>query len=62
LLVLTRKERERIHIGPDIVIAIQRIDRNQVRIAIEAPKEVVILRGELVERNERQEREEAKRR
>ena len=53
MLVLTRKTREAILIGHDIRVTIDRIDGQRVRIGIEAPEGVKILREELVvnERN-----------
>lgn len=48
MLVLSRKLNQRIHIGDDIVIEIVDIDRNKIRIGIEAPKGLVILREELL--------------
>jgi carbon storage regulator len=36
-------------IGPDIKITIVKVERNQVRIGIEAPRDVTILRDELLE-------------
>jgi len=48
MLVLSRKQLEGIQIGPDIRIKIVKIDRNQVRIGIEAPPDVLIVRDELV--------------
>ncbi len=47
MLVLTRKKEEAIRIGGDIVIRIVSIDKNSVRIGIEAPKDMAILREEL---------------
>lgn len=47
MLVLSRKTGERIHIGDDIVLTVLRIKGRQVRIAIEAPRETKVLRGEL---------------
>lgn len=47
MLVLSRKEKEQILIGEDITITLLRIDGNKVRIGIDAPKEVRIIRGEL---------------
>lgn len=52
MLVLSRKELERIVIGKDIVIEVRRINGNRVAIAIDAPAEVRILRGELDEPKE----------
>lgn len=47
MLVLSRKATERIHIGDDITIQVRRIAGNRVTLAIEAPRDVRILRGEL---------------
>jgi len=47
MLVLSRKTSERILIGDDIAITIVRIGPNSVRIGIEAPKGMSILREEL---------------
>ena len=48
MLVLSRKENETIQIGDDIEIRILEVKGDTVRIGIEAPKSVDILRGELV--------------
>lgn len=47
MLVLSRKLSQQILIGSDISLTIVKIDRNQVRIGIEAPESVTILREEL---------------
>ena len=47
MLVLTRKEGEQILIGEDITVRIVLIDKGKVRIGIEAPRDVKILRAEL---------------
>lgn len=47
MLVLTRKVGEHITIGNDTVVLIQAISRKRVRLAIEAPRLMRILRGEL---------------
>ena len=47
MLVLSRRERERIKIGDSIVITIVRVAGDKVRIGIEAPANVVVLRDEL---------------
>jgi len=49
MLVLTRKKDEAIRIGDDIVIKIIATDKNSVRIGIEAPDDVMILREELIQ-------------
>jgi len=48
MLVLTRKQNEKIHIGDSIVITVVRVKGKGVRLGIEAPSDVNILRGELV--------------
>lgn len=47
MLVLTRKEAETISIGNGIVLKVIQTSRGTVKIGIEAPPEVRILRGEL---------------
>jgi carbon storage regulator CsrA len=47
MLVLTRKVREQIRIGNDIVITVLRVKGQSVRIGIEAPRGVRVLRAEL---------------
>jgi len=48
MLVLSRKLGEKIVIGNDVVVTLVKIDRNQVRIGIEAPKDVPVHREEIV--------------
>lgn len=48
MLVLTRKKDEGILIGKDITITIIDIDKDKVRIGIAAPKEIRVIRQELV--------------
>ena len=50
MLVLTRKINEVIKIGSDVSIKIISISDNQIKIGIEAPKSVQILRGEVYEK------------
>lgn len=47
MLVLSRKERERIRVGDSIVVTIVRVSGDKVRIGIEAPPDVIVLRDEL---------------
>ena len=49
MLVLTRKTDEKIMIGNDIEISILGIEGNSVKIGINAPKDVAILRMEVFE-------------
>jgi carbon storage regulator len=47
MLVLSRKPGERIMIGDDVKITIVRIGPNTVRVGIEAPRDMNIVREEL---------------
>lgn len=47
MLVLSRKPGERIHIGNGITLSVLRVSGNRVRIGIEAPDSVHIVRGEI---------------
>ena len=47
MLVLTRKPRQQIMIGDDIVINVVEVQGDNVRIAIDAPRSVKIYRGEI---------------
>lgn len=51
MLVLSRHQNERIHIGDNIVVTIVRVSGDKVRIGIEAPSDVRILRNELMDRD-----------
>lgn len=50
MLVVTRKKDQSILIGDDIEIKITKIEDGSVKIAIEAPKEMTILRKEVLEK------------
>jgi carbon storage regulator len=47
MLVLSRKLGEKIIIGNNVVVTVVKIDRNQVRIGIEAPQDVPVFREEI---------------
>ncbi len=49
MLILTRKKGQSLYINEDICISVRDIGNDSVRIAIDAPKDVKILREELVE-------------
>jgi carbon storage regulator len=58
VLVLTRRRGERIRIGDDIYVAILDIEGTKVRVGIDAPAELLVLREELIdEEGERRDRE-----
>lgn len=52
MLVLSRRERESIIIGDDIVITVVEVRGNTVRLAFDAPRHVVIHREEIQQRIE----------
>lgn len=58
MLVLSRKVGERIRIGNEVTVTVVRITGGGVRLGIEAPAELSIIREELHEELLRQEREE----
>ena len=47
MLVLSRKESEKIILGDEIVLTIVRVSGDRVRLGIQAPKDMLILRQEL---------------
>lgn len=47
MLVLSRKANETIHIGAHVVVKVHRVAGNRVKLGVEAPDDVEILRGEL---------------
>lgn len=47
MLVLSRKESQRIRLGDSIVITVVKLGGDKVRIGIEAPSDVLVLRDEL---------------
>jgi carbon storage regulator CsrA len=47
MLVLTRKPNQQLHIGNDIVITVVKVRGNTIRLGIEAPKDVRVIRSEL---------------
>jgi carbon storage regulator CsrA len=48
MLVLSRKSNQTLHIGDDIIVTIVRVRGDSVRIGIQAPSDVKIMRNELV--------------
>ncbi|HBO44308.1 MAG TPA: carbon storage regulator [Planctomycetaceae bacterium] len=47
MLVLSRRESERIRLGESIVVTVVRVSGDRVRLGIEAPASVVVLREEI---------------
>jgi carbon storage regulator CsrA len=47
MLVLTRKHQEQIRIGDNVTLTILRVKGNTVKVGIEAPRDVRVVRGEL---------------
>lgn len=56
-LILTRAIGQQIKIGPNIVVTFQGMDGSRARIAIDAPKDIRILRAEVIDRDEQAESE-----
>jgi carbon storage regulator len=48
MLVLSRKTNEKIVIDGEIIVTVVKIDRNQVRIGIEAPGHIPVFREEIL--------------
>ena len=44
MLVLSRKESERIRLGDNIVLTVVRVSGDKVRLGIEAPSDLLVLR------------------
>ncbi len=47
MLVLSRRENERVRLGDSIVVTVVRVSGDRVRLGIEAPSDLVVLRDEL---------------
>ncbi|MEM8733951.1 MAG: carbon storage regulator [Planctomycetota bacterium] len=52
MLVLSRKEGEKLVIGDNITLVVSKIAGNRVTVGIEAPADVKIFRGELAEKEQ----------
>lgn len=50
MLVLTRKLLEKVYIGDEICVTVVRVDGGQVRLGIDAPRHVPVVRAELTPR------------
>ena len=52
MLVLSRKLKQEIVIGENVRITVLKVKGNTVRLGIEAPREIHVVRGELVQNTE----------
>ena len=48
MLVLNRKIGEKVYIGDNIIVTVVNIDRGRITLGFEAPRDVPILRAELL--------------
>jgi carbon storage regulator len=56
MLILTRRAGETIMVGHDVKVTVLAINGNQVRIGVEAPKDVAVHREEVAQRIEAESR------
>jgi carbon storage regulator len=49
MLVLTRKLMEKLYIGDDVCVTVVRLEGGQVRLGIDAPREIAVVRAELLD-------------
>ena len=47
MLVLSRRKSEQIRLGDSIVVTVVKVTGDRVRLGIEAPSDLLVLRGEL---------------
>lgn len=57
MLIITRKKGESLMIGDDIEIIVSKIDDGSVKLGIKAPRDIEILRKELYEEVEQENKE-----
>jgi carbon storage regulator len=48
MLVLTRKLMEKLYIGDNVCVTVVRVEGGQVRLGIDAPREIAVVRAELL--------------
>ena len=54
MLILTRRIGDTLNIGDDVQVTVLSINGNQVRVGINAPREVNVLREEVLIRNQQE--------
>jgi carbon storage regulator len=62
MLILTRRVGETVVIGNDVTVTVLGVKGNQVRLGVNAPREVAVHREEIFERIKREQAEEARER
>ncbi|MCP5419882.1 MAG: carbon storage regulator CsrA [Gammaproteobacteria bacterium] len=59
MLILTRRVGETLMIGDDVTVTVLGVKGNQVRIGVNAPKDIAVHREEIYERIKREQQENA---